>query len=433
MTAGGGTAKGGATASGGSADKGGSPASGGAIAAGGSAGLGGSALTTGGAPGTGGTAGTSALGGANAAGGVAATGGARATGGAFTAGGAAGAGGASPAAGASATGGSAAMAGATGMAGGPTTGPYPAVSTQHVATGVHDPSMIHVGSTFYLFATGGRLSVRSSTDLVKWSNVGNVFSAVPSWITTALGTTITELWAPDISYFGGRYHLYYAGSTFGSNHSVIGLATNKTLDKSSADYAWVDEGLIIESNKTGGAKDDWNAIDPSVALDAGGQLWLVWGSFWSGIKLRQLDAATGKLSTTDTTLYSLATASGSHGPEAPSIVYRDPYYYLFDSWDACCKGVDSTYSTRMGRATSITGPYTDDQGGSLLQSNAVSLITTSGRFIGPGGGTAYRDGNAYYYVYHYYDGSSNGASNLMLREVSFTDDGWVTMGPQLWQ
>ena len=32
-------------------------------------------------------------------------------------------------------------------------------------------------------------------------------------------------WAPDISYFGGLWHLYYAGSNFGSNNSVIGLAT----------------------------------------------------------------------------------------------------------------------------------------------------------------------------------------------------------------
>ena len=31
-----------------------------------------------------------------------------------------------------------------------------------------------------------------------------------------------NIWAPDISYFGGQYHLYYSVSSFGSNRSLIG-------------------------------------------------------------------------------------------------------------------------------------------------------------------------------------------------------------------
>jgi len=52
--------------------------------------------------------------------------------------------------------------------------------------------------------------------------------------------------------------------------------------------------------------DDFNAIDPNVVLDKKGQPWLSYGSFWTGIKMRRIDPATGKLSTSDTKVYSLA-------------------------------------------------------------------------------------------------------------------------------
>jgi len=307
--------------------------------------------------------------------------------------------------------------------------PYPPASTEHRAIGTHDPSMIHVASSFYLFATGGLLGVRSSTNLAQWTNAGTIFSALPAWIKTALGQSINDLWAPDVSFVNGTYRVYYSGSTFGSNHSVIGLATNTTLDRKDAAYAWVDQGLVIESNAAG-SKDDWNAIDPNAMTDAAGNWWLVFGSFWSGIKLRRLDNATGKLSSADSTLYSLAAHSG--GIEAPSIISHNGYYYLFVSYDACCKGVDSTYRTMVGRASAITGPYTDDQGKAMLQGNALQLLAKDGRYIGPGGGSAFRDGNQYFYAYHYYDGQMNGASQLMLRPIEWQND-WPKLAAPLWQ
>jgi len=318
-------------------------------------------------------------------------------------------------------------AGMAGGGGGPLS--YPPASSEHRAIGTHDPSMIHVANTYYLFGTGGLLSVRSSTNLAQWANAGTIFSAPPAWIKTALGEAIGDLWAPDVSYVDGTYRVYYAGSTFGSKHSVIGLASNTTLDPHDAAYRWVDQGLVIESNAVG-SQDDWNAIDPNATTDAAGNWWLVFGSFWSGIKLRRLDTATGKPSSVDTTLYGLAAHSG--GIEAPSIISHNGYYYLFVSYDACCKGVDSTYRTMVGRATAITGPYTDGNGKAMLQGNAVQLLAKDGRYIGPGGGTAFRDGNLYFYAYHYYDGQMNGASELMLRPISWNND-WPELAAPLWQ
>jgi arabinan endo-1,5-alpha-L-arabinosidase len=85
----------------------------------------------------------------------------------------------------------------------------------------------------------------------------------------------------------------------------------------------------------------------------------------------------------------------------------------------------------MGRAPAITGPYTDKAGTSMMSGAAEQLLATSGRYIGPGGGTAWRDGNTYLYAYHYYDGDDGGASKLQIRPIVFGSDDWVTLGAPL--
>jgi arabinan endo-1,5-alpha-L-arabinosidase len=292
-------------------------------------------------------------------------------------------------------------------------------STTHLDIPVHDPAVIWDGARYSLFATGGTLGIRNSSNLLQWSNAGSVFSAMPAWVTAALGADPRDLWAPDVSFFNGKYHVYFAGSTFGSNRSVIGLATNAVLDRTSASYAWVDEGLVVESVSS----NNYNAIDPNVSFDETGTPWLSFGSFWDGIKMRRLDAASGKLAASDPTLYSLASRGGG-AIEAPSIIAQGGYYYLFVSFDACCKGASSTYRTMVGRATSITGPYVDRAGAQMMKGAAEELLVSTGRYVGPGGGTAYRDGALHFYAYHYYDTQDNGASKLSIRPISFAADGW---------
>ncbi len=265
--------------------------------------------------------------------------------------------------------------------------------------GTHDPSIAKQGKTWYVFATGrtpegGQFSIRCSQDLRKWKLCGQVFAAIPGWIQRASPGT-RDLWAPDISYYHGVYRLYYAYSLFGKNTSGIALATNKTLDPASPDYHWMDQGLVLESR----AQDDFNAIDPNFALDEKGRPWLTFGSFWSGIKLVRLDPVTGKRSSADEKIYSLATRrhpadaaparpglpADWQAVEAPFLVHHGKYFYLFVSWDLCCRGTRSTYRTMVGRSASITGPYVDDNGTPMSAGGGTPLLTANKRWLGPGG------------------------------------------------
>lgn len=299
--------------------------------------------------------------------------------------------------------------------------------------GTHDPSIIREGNTWYVFATGkapdgGQLVIRCSTDLKQWRLCGHVFDAIPAWIKERSPGT-RDLWAPDISCVNHEYRLYYAYSLFGKNTSGIALATNKTLDPTSSNYKWIDKGLVLESLAT----DNFNAIDPNLVLDKKGAAWLVFGSFWDGIKMRRLDDA-GMLSKSDTTLYSLArrakpTADAGSGSatlppnweaiEAPFIVRRGGFYYLFTSWDLCCRGLKSTYKTMVGRSQSVTGPYTDATGTPLAQGGGTPVLLPNARWLGPGGQSVLINSKGEdLIVFHAYD-STTGKPYLQLSTIDW--------------
>jgi arabinan endo-1,5-alpha-L-arabinosidase len=175
--------------------------------------------------------------------------------------------------------------------------------------------LIKAHGEYYLFSTGPGIPIRRSRDLYHWERAGRVFDRTPAWFKEAVPGS-AWIWAPDISSYEGGYRLYYSVSTFGSNRSCIGLATNQTLDPQSPDYHWVDHGPIVRS----GRADDWNAIDPNMVRDHQNRSWLALGSYWSGIKLVRLDPHTGAPYPGVLELRSLAARPDVHAIEAPFVV-----------------------------------------------------------------------------------------------------------------
>lgn len=286
-------------------------------------------------------------------------------------------------------------------------------------TSIHDPSMVKTTSgIYYAFSTtltGTGLQMRSSTDRIHFTDAGKVFATNPSWTNSYNGRN-GVLWAPDVSYHNGKYWLYYAVSTFGSQNSAIGLATSTTA----APGSWTDQGIVYTSSSS----SNYNAIDPALVVDTSGSWWLSLGSFWTGIKLIQIDSATGKQLASNQTRYSIAQRTPSTAIEASYIYPHAGYYYLFASFDTCCQGASSTYHIVVGRSSSITGPYTDRGGLSLTQGGGTILLSTHGNIDGPGGQTVMHDTDGDLLVYHYYNGNSNGAPTLGLNLLSWDSAGW---------
>lgn len=288
------------------------------------------------------------------------------------------------------------------------------------AVGAHDPTIVECDGSFYRFSSGLGIPVAVSKDLHAWSSAGTVFDRRPGW-TSATVPGVVDFWAPEVLSLGGRYRIYYSVSTFGSNLSAIGLASNATLDPSSPNYAWIDEGPVIRSSAT----DDFNAIDPSVAFDAAGVPWLAFGSFWSGIKLIKLDRDTGKAA--DPAGRPLPIARRPDPPDAIEGAYILPkgeWFYLFVSFDFCCRGTRSTYSIRVGRAASIQGPYFDHDGRPLLEGGGTLLRESGDRFKGPGHNSILVSKGIYYLVYHAYDAHLGGLARLRIEPLNWDDEGW---------
>ena len=246
--------------------------------------------------------------------------------------------------------------------------PYPGNVTG--STGAHDPTVVKRPDGSYLVATTGRgIPLKTSTDRTAWRAAGSAFTGSMPWTSPY---TTGDMWAPDLNYLNGQYYLYYSASTFGSSNSGIFLATSSSGDSGT----WTNRGQVIGTTSS----SNYNAIDPDLIVDAQGQWWLSFGSFWSGIKLIRIDPSTGLRSGSE--MYSIASRSG--GIEAADIFRAGDYYYLYVSFDRCCQGAASTYRIMVGRSRSITGPYVDRNGVAMTSGGGTQVLAGHGSIHGPG-------------------------------------------------
>lgn len=310
---------------------------------------------------------------------------------------------------------------------------------------VHDPVMIRQDGTYYVFATGRGIAVWSSRDRVSWTREPPVFAEPPPWSVAAVPTFTGHIWAPDISYHDGRYYLYYAVSAFGKNTSCIGVATNVTLDRADPRFKWEDHGKVIQSIP---GVTNWNAIDPNLITDENGTPWLVFGSFWEGLKLVKLTPDRLAVAEPIDHLPTLASRvkdpalsnppastgnpadAGGNAIEAPFIFKHDGFYYLFASIDYCCRGAKSTYKMIVGRAKSVGGPYMDRAGVPMARGGGTILLAGDAKWYGVGHNGTYTFDGVDYLVFHGYDASDDKArSKLRIEKLTWDADGWPVVKP----
>lgn len=276
-----------------------------------------------------------------------------------------------------------------------------------------DPTVICVeDGSFYLYATEGHgysIPIVRSYDLVNWERVGTAFTKETRPSFEPKG----GLWAPDINRLKKQYVLYYAMSTWGGGETCgIGVAT---ADQPQGPFK--DHGPLFRSNTI----NVFNSIDPEFVREKG-RNYLFWGSF-GGIYVVEL------------TKDGLAVKVGSRPKqiagnlfEAAYIHKREGYYYLFASIGSCCEGLNSTYTTVVGRSRNLFGPYTDKSGKKMLDNGYEVVIQRSNRFAGPGHNADIVTDNAGddWILYHAVDAQNPRGRSLMLDKIEWID-GWPTV------
>ncbi len=270
--------------------------------------------------------------------------------------------------------------------------------------GIHDPSTItQCDGKYYTYGTGG----------------GGLISG-DGWTWDRGASRPGGGVAPDVIHIGDRYYLYYATSKR-QPQADVHMIWNRTLDPSSADFKWEEGGIVASSDGV----EDCNAIDPAVFLDpVTGKLWLTYGSYFGYIRLVQLNPKTGKRVVPVDKPLDIAINC-----EASQMIYRDGWYYLLATHGSCCRGTDSGYNIRVGRARKVTGPFLDNMGIDMIKGGGKLFAGSGGRVVGPGhfGLLDLGDGVQKFSCHYEADLDRGGASVLAIQPLLWKD-GWPVAG-----
>ncbi len=322
----------------------------------------------------------------------------------------------------------------------------------------HDPVMAFENGIYYLLSTGNGLQWATSKDRRSWVVQPTPFiEHIPEWTQDSVPGFHNHVWAPDIIRWHDRWWLTYSCSTFGKNTSAIGLMSSDRLNGQ-----WKDEGCLVKSEAK---RNDWNAIDSNIAIDENDTPWLVWGSFWDGIQIARLEwkvdsgkFATAPVSSSDAVANSTLSTlncktiarrymkgdpkaaenptskfAGRNSIEAPFIFKKNGWYYLFVSWDYCCRGAKSNYRVAVGRSKNIAGPYLDREGKDMLVGGGTLFLEGDKKeYEAAGHCAAYtfttpQGDEEDIFICHGYSTKLKGMAILIQRPIKWTADGWPTL------
>ncbi|WP_302462338.1 family 43 glycosylhydrolase [Phocaeicola plebeius] len=275
-----------------------------------------------------------------------------------------------------------------------------------------DPSIIKgEDGYFYLYATEDirNLPIHRSKDLVNWEFLGTAFTDENRPDFEPNG----GIWAPDINKIGDKYVLYYSMSVWGGEWTCgIGCAVSDRPER-----PFKDCGMMFRSN---GIKVQ-NSIDPFYIED-NGHKYLFWGSF-RGIYAIELSEDGLSLKSGSSPVQIAGTAY-----EGTYIHKRGGYYYMFASIGSCCEGLKSTYTTVVGRSTSLFGPYLDKKGQSMMDNHHEILIHKNDSFVGTGHNSEIVSDNAGtdWLFYHAVSVANPDGRVLMLDKIDWID-GWPSV------
>lgn len=333
---------------------------------------------------------------------------------------------------------------------------------------VHDPSVIRVEDTYYVF--GSHLASAKSKDLMSWTQISSGVTddnvLIPN-VTEELSETLSwaqsdTLWAPDVIQLAdGKFYMYYDACKGDSPLSALGIAVADEIEG-----PYKNKGIILKSGMSGigddgevyDATEKPNVVDPDVFWDKDGKLWMVYGSYSGGIFILELDPATGF--PLEGQGYGKKLLGGNHARiEGPYMLYspETDYYYLFLSYG----GLDANggYNIRVARSKHPAGPFEDSEGKAMLDAQGTpgvlfddpayapygvklmgnhEFVNTDEEaagagtgYVSPGHNSAYYDETSgqYYLIFHTRFPGLGEQHEVRVHQMFMNEAGWPVVAP----
>ena len=276
-----------------------------------------------------------------------------------------------------------------------------------------DPTVLRApDGWYYAYATQGapagktlNIQVARSRDLVRWDAPSDALPRKPAW-----GATKQWFWAPHVLFDAQRrtYFMYYSAEPDDAGGKCLAVAT-----------ATEPQGPFTDSGRPLLCGEGIEHIDPMAFDDPQtGRRWLYWGSGRRPLKVQELSA--DRLSFAPGSAPQPILSPDAQRPyrsliEAPWVVHRDGWYYLFYSGDRCCTS-DPRYAVLVARSQSATGPF-EDRDAPVLERNAA--------WRAPGHGALIDDQAAQTWILYHAIAPAEGARKrqLLIDRVVF-EDGW---------
>jgi len=334
---------------------------------------------------------------------------------------------------------------------------------------VHDPSIIKVDDTYYLF--GSHLAVAKSNDLMSWTQINssvfdnnpiipNVFEEMSEGFAWAQTKTF---WAGDVIQLAdGKFYMYYSMCKGDSPRSVLGYAVADSVEG-----PYKDMGIILKSGMWNDISEDGklydatvhpNVVDPNLFFDKDGVLWMVYGSYSGGIFIMKMDPETG-LPYPDQGYGKKLLGNNHSRIEAPYMLYSEEtgYYYLYLSYG----GLDSKggYNIRVARSKTPDGPFLDTEGNDMINAHGprgtffddASIAPYGAKLMGnfqfaniegevanvaagyasPGHNSAYYDKelNKSFLIFHTRFPSRGEGHEVRVHQILMNTEGWPVIAP----
>jgi arabinan endo-1,5-alpha-L-arabinosidase len=238
-----------------------------------------------------------------------------------------------------------------------------------------DPSILQAADGwYYAYATQGitpefeyqNIQIARSRDLVHWERLPDALPQKPSW-----AKYTWDFWAPHVIYDNGVYYMYYSAEPDEGAGLCLAVAT-----------AEQPAGPFTDKGEPLKCGPGFSHIDPFAFDDPeSGTHYLYWGSNSTPIRVQELSA--DRLDFQPDTVPTFVLLPQSVRPyegllEGAWVIYRQGYYYLFTSGDACC-GPGARYAVMVARSSSPTGPFekwgdvngSDSKSSVILEANEV--------------------------------------------------------------